>query len=240
MLAGYVFPQNKKIRLLIFAQGRTGSTLLESLLCSTGYFSKQGEILGIYHHVLFGPLDFVNGYAKLKKGDNFLFHAKIYQLITPDQVYKDPEKFVHTLYRKGWKVIFLHRTNTAKQVISSQIADARKVWHRIKSKDEDFQYTLDLNLFQEELIEREKLSKTEWEIMSKIPHLNLNYEEALSQPKNHQQTIADVLKFLELEPVEAKTNLRKTTDRSLSEVLTNYSEYRQLLLEKGWEKFLDE
>ena len=67
ILAGYFIPENKKVKLLIFAQGRSGSTLLESLLCSTGYFSKQGEPLGIYFNVLFRPLDFLIGYARLKK-----------------------------------------------------------------------------------------------------------------------------------------------------------------------------
>ena len=34
-----------QVRVVIFAQGRTGSTLLESLLCSTGHFFKNGELL---------------------------------------------------------------------------------------------------------------------------------------------------------------------------------------------------
>ncbi|MDY7024190.1 MAG: hypothetical protein SWJ54_23045, partial [Cyanobacteriota bacterium] len=34
-----------QVRTLIFAQGRTGSNLLENLLVSTGYFRKTGEKL---------------------------------------------------------------------------------------------------------------------------------------------------------------------------------------------------
>ncbi len=36
-----------QIHLLIFCQGRTGSTLLESLLASTGYFCAHGELFNI-------------------------------------------------------------------------------------------------------------------------------------------------------------------------------------------------
>ena len=240
ILASYLMPQNKKVRLLIFAQGRTGSTLLESLLCSTGYFSKQGEPLGIYQHVLSRPLDFLRGYAKLKKGENFICHTKIYHLVTPKKTYEDPERFVLTLQREGWKVIFLHRENIAKQVISSHIADQRKVWHRVKDSEDQFNHVLDLDKFEQEVEERQNFLLRENEIVSKIPHLALSYEHDLLNPERQQQTTARVLAFLGLDQKKSTTHLKKTTERKLSDVLTNYKEYRQLLLTRGWDKYLDD
>lgn len=36
---------SQRTRILIFAQGRTGSSLLEDLICSSGYFQPNREIL---------------------------------------------------------------------------------------------------------------------------------------------------------------------------------------------------
>lgn len=239
ILAGFLFPDTKKVKLLIFAQGRSGSTLLESLLCSTGYFSKQGEPLGIYNHVLAQPSRFLMGFAKLKKGQNFLCHTKIYHLITPEVTFENPEKFVRTLHRKGWKVIFLERENTARQVISSHIADHRKVWHRVNEKEDHFEFTLDLGEFEKEVVQRLEFLKQENQIVAQIPHLKLSYEQDLLDLDKQAETTAKVLAFVGLPPKPASTHLRKTTERKLSDVLTNYREYKELLHKKGWDRFLD-
>lgn len=239
ILAGYLLPSTKKVKLLIFAQGRSGSTLLESLLCSTGYFSKQGEPLGIYNHVLWRPLDFIRGYAKLKKGENFLCHVKIYQLVTSKKTFEDPGKFVSTLQKKGWKVIFLRRENIANQVISSHIGASRKGRHRNIDHEDQFQYYLDLKKFELEVEERKSWFEKEKQIFSKIPHLALTYEKDLSDLQKQKLTIGKILEFLGLPPRPSYTHYRKTNESNLPEVLINYEEYKQLLQDRGWEKYLD-
>lgn len=53
-------------RVLIFAQGRTGSTLLESLLASTGQFISYGELLGHSNPDLRHPIRYIEGHARFR------------------------------------------------------------------------------------------------------------------------------------------------------------------------------
>lgn len=239
LVAGNVFPENKKVKVLIFGQGRTGSTLLESLLVSSGYFQKNGELLGIYEKTLFSPLNFIKGYSKLRKGENFIFHAKIYHLRTLDKEFMDPEKFVKGLYQDGWKIIFLNRSNVAKQTISSQIAKARKVYHRISDQEEEFYHELDLEKFQNEVKRRLDWLEEEKEILSHIDYLEVNYERDLSDSSKHQETVDRILNFLNLPLKPVKSRIRRTSNRPLSDIISNYGEYEKLLKIKGWDHFLD-
>ena len=50
----------EKRRVVIFAQGRTGSTLLEDILCSSGYFSANGELLSKKNSPFQGKILFFN------------------------------------------------------------------------------------------------------------------------------------------------------------------------------------
>ncbi len=57
-------PAPKTQRVLIFAQGRTGSTVLESLLVSTRRFEERGEMLGANNEPVHLPARCLRGMAR--------------------------------------------------------------------------------------------------------------------------------------------------------------------------------
>ena len=193
----------------------------------------------LYQHVLFLPYYFIRGYSNLKNAENFIFHAKIYHLKSSEFFYMDPEKFISKLYHDGWKVIFLHRTNVAKQTISSQIAAARDKYHRISDKEEVFYHELDIPKFESEVKERLKFLEEEKAIIQKIEHVEVNYERDLLNPEKHQETVDRIVEFLDLPTKQVKTHFRKTSSKSISEILTNYQDYVDVLVKNGWESYLD-
>ncbi len=134
-------PSNQ-IRLLIFGQGRTGSTLLESLICSTGYFHINGELLRTDKggEVLY-PIQYIHGLAKQKAPENFIFHTKIYQLTKNRKHPINPTEFLQTLTNNGWKFIYLRRRNKVKHVLSKIVADHRGHFHKLHDAVEQFHIT---------------------------------------------------------------------------------------------------
>ena len=109
-----------QVRVIIFGQGRTGSTVLESLICSTGHFEENGEVLNVQRYgQLSYPVQYVLGLAKWRSRVNFIFHVKIYQLTRNRRKPVDPGLFLRTLSKNGWKIIYIRRENVLKQVLSA-------------------------------------------------------------------------------------------------------------------------
>jgi len=95
------FAPPDSVRVVIFAQGRTGSTLLESLLCSSGHFKQHGELLEVSEGKILFPIHYIRGLSRWKSNENFIFHVKVYQLTRDRKRPVDPAPFAMTS--------FLHR-----------------------------------------------------------------------------------------------------------------------------------
>ncbi len=95
----YLFKKtpDSQIRVVIFAQGRTGSTLLEDLICSSGHFERNGELLNVNKGEILYPLPFILGLSRRKPNENFIFHVKIYQLKRDRRNPVDPAYFLNKL-----------------------------------------------------------------------------------------------------------------------------------------------
>ena len=115
-----------KVRVLIFGQGRSGSTLLEDLICSTGYFRKNGELLNTNKGEILHPVQFIRGLSKRKASENIIFHVKISQLTKDRKRPIDPAEFLNTLYNDGWKIIYLRRKNKVMHALSNVVAKASR------------------------------------------------------------------------------------------------------------------
>jgi len=114
----------EQIKLLIFGQGRSGSTLLESLLESTGYFVCHGELLRPEAREIADPFRFVQGIGKSCSPQHSVFHLKIYQLTRDRENKVDPAELLGSLERVGWKYIYLKRENVVQQQLSNLLAEA--------------------------------------------------------------------------------------------------------------------
>lgn len=230
--------QNSK-RVLIFAQGRTGSTLLESLLCSTGHFVKSGEVLGSTRSEIKYPFQYISGLSNIATSDNFIFHLKIYHLTRDRTEEVEPTTFLNKIHKDGWKIIFLQRKNKLNHVLSNAIAERRSDYHKYDDSKEIFHFHMDPGILQNKIEERLSFERSEIEALAGLDYLNISYEEDLEKSINHQNSVDKILDFLGLERRDCSTGLKKINTSSQKEVIQNYDEIVSLLKEKGWSEYLE-
>jgi LPS sulfotransferase NodH len=117
---------NAPLSFVIFGQGRTGSTLLTSLLSSHPEIQCDGEILG---EKVKDPFNQIAKCAAVSRKPVYGFKVKIYQL-TDNQSMR-PDTFLQNMAAKSVKILFLSRRNHLRQVISNRLAVANQYHYRI-------------------------------------------------------------------------------------------------------------
>lgn len=230
-------PSNQ-VRLLIFGQGRTGSTLLESLICSTGYFHKNGELLNNDKGEILFPIHYIRGLSKYKASENFIFHLKIYQLTRDRRHPIDPAKFLNVLSSDGWKVIYLRRRNKVKHALSNFVAEHRNAAHKFDDELEKPRLLIDCDHLIARVNERFRFRDAERNALADIKYHEVIYEDGLEKPDSHQLTINKILDYVSLEHRMASTNHRKVNTQSLKDLIINYDEFVDCLIKRKWHKFL--
>ena len=231
---------DKQLRAVIFGQGRTGSALLESLICSTGHFEANGELLNIDRNgQIMNPLHFVQGLAKWKADKNFIFHLKIYQLTRDRKRPLEPRPFLDALCDQGWRVIYLKRENIVKHALSNLVAEQRKAYHKFDDRPEQTQVHVDCARFVELVEERIRFGDEERATLDGIDHHVVVYDRDLMNADMHQRTVDGILDYLQLERRQAITSHRKVNTTSMADLITNYDEFAACVAENGWEAFLD-
>jgi LPS sulfotransferase NodH len=231
--------KNNSKRVLIFAQGRTGSTLLEDLLCSTSYFNKRGEILaaGTGSKIKY-PYQYVNGLSNIKPNKNFIFHLKIYQL-TNRKNRIEPADFLNKMKKNGWEIIYLKRRNKLNQVLSNEISVIRKSHQKYDDSKEDFSIRLDPVNVKTRIERRTNFEHEELRVLQNIDCLKLVYEDDLLNPNTHQQTVNKILDYLGLERRQCYTTLRKVNKSKQKDVIENYDEVINYLEEHNLLNFVE-
>lgn len=212
-----------QVRVVIFAQGRTGSTLLEDLLCSSGYFSKNGELLNSKIREVWDPAKYVIGLSRWKNR-NFIFHVKVYHL-TKDRNYPvDPARFLQSLIEDGWNIIYLRRKNKVKHVLSNLVAEARGDYHKQNDEKEDIRVRVDCERFVDCLQKRQLYDDLERMALGNLPFLEAIYEEDLENSHRHQETANRIWDFLSLSRKKVHTRYRKVNTFHAEELVSNYEE----------------
>ena len=227
-----------KVRLILFGQGRTGSTLLEDLLCSTGYFRENGELLNTDKGEILCPIQYIRGLSKRKASENFIFHVKIYHLTKNRKRPIDPAEFLRTLYNDGWKIIYLRRKNKVRHGLSSVVARHRGEFHKCTDKSEKFSLSINCSSFVRRVTERFRFEDLERCALENIEFHEVIYEEDLEDSDNHQATVNRILDYVSLERRGADTKHRKVNTQSLKDLIVNYDEFVDCLTEQGWQEFL--
>lgn len=141
-------------RLIIFGQGRSGSTVLEDLICSTGYFGENGELLGTERGEIPDPIQYIRRLATHRATENIIFHVKVYQLTRDRKQPIDPAEFLNALYGDGWKIIYLRRKNKVRHAISTVVALNLHRWEKYNDDEVRFSMTIDCNEFVDKVKER--------------------------------------------------------------------------------------
>lgn len=233
----------RNVRVVIFGQGRSGSTLLEDLLCSTGHFTRHGEILGKGARRVRFPTAFLKGSARRRRNENFICHVK------PDHLRGDRERagalpvdiklFLQSIIADGFKVIHLKRANKLGQFLSQRMAEARGEYHKRDDQLENQRLVVDREQLERGIERRRERDGEETVALNGFDFIEVEYERDLESPESHQQTIDRVLDFLALEHRPVQTSLRKVNRRPMSDIVENYDEFAAWVREMGIADALD-
>lgn len=230
-------PADGQRRVVVFAQGRTGSNLLESLLSSTGHFRRNGELLGPTRSEIVSPLRFVRGLAK-QTTEHFIFRVKVYHLGKDRKRPVDARAFLERLHAEDWKVIYLRRTNKVRHALSNIVAVHRGDYHKFGREDEPLRVTVKCSELVWRVNGRLAFEAAEREALRGRPHHEVIYEDDLADASRHQATADRVLDYLGLEPRPVSTRHRKVNDVPLSELITNYDAFVDCVEAHGWGGYL--
>jgi LPS sulfotransferase NodH len=234
----------KNVRVLIFGQGRTGSTLLEDLLCSTGHFAKHGEILGKGAWRVRFPAAFLKGTARRRPRDNFICHVKPTHLRRDRELAGatpvDMKVFLQSIMDDGFKIIHLTRPNKLRQFLSQKMAEARGRYHKWDDQPETLKLIIDPQTLEQELEWRIERDRTEIAALEGLDLITVEYARDLENPVAHQATIDRILDSLSLERRPVQTSLRKVNQRPLRETVENYDEFAARLSVLGRADWLDD
>jgi LPS sulfotransferase NodH len=235
-LAGFPRPANCE-RTLIFGQGRSGSTLLESLLASTGHFVPQGEVFGAKGRKILYPERYLRGQSSRWPDKNFLCHVKIHHLVCRQRPV-EPRPFLQRLSNDGWRIIFLERHDRVRQALSFLVAEIRGEYHKRDDRPETISVQVSRERL-EALVNRGTVqANEERRALLGIDYQAVVYERDLEDASKHQRTIDGVLDFLELPRRPASTSMRKVITQPLHEVIVNYDEFAAWVTEMGLEASL--
>ena len=225
----------KQIRVVLFGQGRSGTTVLESLLVSTGHFHDFGEI---FSRPIWFPRPYVNGRAKRVTPAHCLFHVKIYHLDRDRSWSIVPRDFLRSLVDDGWQVIYVRRENKVRQALSNFIGEHRRAWH----KTDDFPLQEGVYVDCDHLIarvkERQQFDKNERAALEGLDFQEVIYESDLEQQSVHQATIDRLLDSLALERRPASTSYRRISATPYDRLIENYNEVRTTVRQQGWSDML--
>ena len=203
---------------MIFAQGRTGSSLLRSLLNSHPYVRCDGEIL---NEKVEDPIGYVEGLAAKSPQPVYGFKVKIYQLADAQQV--DPRGFLEELRKRSYRIIYLRRTNLLRHVISNEFAVARDSYH---DRADGPRPAIEVNPDKVLTLMRRRQNHLENEaaVLEGFDYLPLEYEQDLLRSDRHQATADAVFAHLGLEPASVATDLFRSVSGSLADRIANYDE----------------
>lgn len=239
--SNYLFKRNNqnKKQVLIFAQGRSGSSLLEDLLCSTSHFNKRGEILGGLGTKIRFPYQYISGLVNRYSNENFIFHLKVYHLTRDRDKKIDPVVFLKKLQNNGWSFIYLYRKNRLNHYLSNKIAESRNAYHKYDNRKENFRLTINVDNLKQGIEERINFEKFELNALADINFIKIVYEEDLQNSANHQNTVNNIFDYLRLERRQSFTSMVKVNQLSQKDIIENYSEVAAFMKENGMSEYLE-
>jgi len=236
-----------KKKFVLFANYRTGSHLLKGLLnchpdihCDDEIFKKS--FLKTPPQKILFPTLFLEERFREAKSMVYGVDLKLDHICTVflRRLY-DPQRFMKRLNRKGWKIIFIRRTNVLRQALSNLLALKRQTY-QVRSESERLQYQDKLSIGYAPLINEmkkmEKISLLEDRVLQQLPHIRIQYEEDLLNEDNHQQTVDRICDFLEIPkaPVQAQ-HVRLSSD-NIQDFIGNYPEIVKAVRNTKYSKYL--
>lgn len=228
-------------RFVVFSMGRTGSTLLASLLNSHPQILCDGEV--------FTPVRWTPGlrflarfwqrhpfpYLAYRQARMMVLHQKTiygFKLHTKPQGAQlaDVGGFLRSAVRTGWKVIHLQRRSLFDQVISSMVANQTGRYFGDESRDEaPVSLSISATRFDRVLQKSYRASEFNRTVLAGLPCVALTYEDDLADPASWEATVTRICNDLEIQPAPiTRSGVEKPWRRPYCEIVTNYAELLSL------------
>lgn len=215
-----------RIRFLIYGQGRSGSSVLLTLIGSHPDVAYESEIFNRKVAArLIWPARYLRARASLGRRRAYGCKMKIYQM-TDDQGIDDPHRFLLDLHEEGWKIVFLTRRDLFRKALSLVVAETRG---RFLDRRSDGSGGVDsIHVDPSRLVtamrERRAADEAERDALEGIPHVKVTYEDDLLDSHRHQETSDRVLAFLGLPSAPVETHYVRTSGARLMEYIENYED----------------
>lgn len=225
----------RKKKVLIYGQGRSGTTLFEHLMCSTGHFVGYHEVLNTVTREVVWPIHYIRGLGRQFDDENIILHVK------PNHLGQDRKRpvnvrlFLKAMYEDGWFIVHIQRKNIIMKMISNYLAVARGGYHKTDDKEEKHVLRIPPQEFFDRYDNHCLLLDEENTLLQGLPHIKISYERDLERTVCHQQTIDKVLEELGLEKRTVSTKLKKINNTSPEKLVENLDELHKGFLARGWE-----
>lgn len=192
----FAHSQRPAVKFVIFTGGRTGSTLLRTLLNSHPDITCEGELL---KGRMLNPLRFIKSRSETCPSDVYGFKLLSYQLRDVQNTITDKQAFLKQLEEQGFKFIYLERRDKKRQAMSVAHAMLTDYWH---DTGDDSHKKPRVVISEEQLsvleAEIQKLTAFEKEVLTGIGHLHLTYESDLAEEQQRENTMRKIFKLLEV------------------------------------------
>jgi len=238
-------------KFIVFAQGRSGSTLLIDLLNQHPDIKADPEIFNID---LYGKIAFPRPYlqgrltlAAYQRKKCYGFKVKPYQL-TNDQQLTNALTFIKEQHQAGFKIIHLQRQNVFRQALSSVLAETTNVWHIHQKAPLSpamplIHPTNKINVSPTDLLakmrERQQYQHLEATMLQNVPHLFLSYEQHLYNAQQQTAAMPLIFDFLEVnKEIIVESNLQKITTTDWQKHVLNVEVVEKAVQKAGYAHFL--
>ncbi len=194
--APFVRKNPPETKFVIFTGGRTGSSLLRSLLNSHPEIHCEGEIL---KGRMWAPLQFIKKRSLQSRARVYGFKLLSYQLRDVQSSIKNKREFLKALADDGYKIIYLERKDKHRQSLSVAHAMHTDYWHDTGGNNQKKpEAVLPSDLIAALKKEIERLTAFEKDLLEGLDYLPIQYERDLSDEGRREQAMASIFKLLQV------------------------------------------
>lgn len=223
-------------RFLVFAQGRSGSTLLTDLLNSHPQIFCADEILTFHRR---SPALYAHACSVGHRAKAYGFKVKIYQL-TEAQGLKEPGEFLRQMHASGWKIAHLQRRNVLRQALSAMVAEQRDVYHLGIGVAGPQPVHIDVDNLLWRADQRRGFCAAEEAALAGVPHMRLTYEDDLLHAETQDATAQRMFSWLGLPPAAVSVRLRKIVPDDLERIIANHDEVVAAVRSSAYAELLEQ
>lgn len=227
-------PAADRKKFVIFARGRSGSTLLADLMGCLPEVRCDQEILS---RPVLAPRRWVEAQRSLHPESHYGFKVKIYQL-TEAQRIKSPQAFLQRIEADGWLLIHLQRNDFLRQVLSNSMLSrvGRSGTHCVGDQVHvPTAIRVDPAIIIEGLHLKARIEQEELAAVAGLDVVNVSYEDDLLESTAHQPTLDRLAAHLGVPTAPATTSRKRMNVGSIRELVENYDELAEALAGTPWE-----